>query len=554
MPDRLAGFATQAADDPFRLDANGYPFHQNNEDALTFLRENKEQPFFLYYATWLVHSPIHTRSQEHLQKYVERLGTDPANTPLKDTPGQNNPFYASMVQELDYYVGQVFDYLENTDDPRWPGHKLSENTFVIFTSDNGGMEGSPAERFTDNRPLLRGKISAMEGGTRVPLIITGPEIPRGVQTNVMANGLDFYPTILSMAGIDMPKNKIIDGCDLTPLLLNDVTNRELVKHADGSVRDTMVWHFPVGVAMESTIRVGDYKLVHNYDHLNNSQTNEFELYRLYETLEGNSKRVDIEEANNLAGSMPDKTRELAGKLKAILTQMNTTYPTYNPSSVANLPDAKTVPSVDSYVLKGNTVEFSVKENGSKLVRADLIYTTNGGNRDEEWLRSEANIDSPGIVVAKLPEGTTHFYLNLIDEKNFLVCYPAIEKSKRSHANGALTPASVNAKLPKKKTGVLPAEPSKKFIQLDADEDGKVSEAEYLKRFKKTFESKDKNNDGLLDSQEHSHASFARADQDGNERLTNEEFMSIHRRQFTNADKNNSGFLTPEEMVPVKKDR
>ena len=79
-------------------------------------------------------------------------------------------------------------------------------------------------------------------------------------------------------------------------------------------------------------------------------------------------------------------------------------------------------------------------------------------------------------------------------------------------------------------------------------------AEYLKRLKKAFESKDKNNDGLLDSQEHSHASFARADQDGNERLTNEEFMSIHRRQFTKADKNNSGFLTPEEMVPVKKDR
>ena len=137
MPDRLSGFATNAADDLYRLDANGYPYHQTNEDALTFLKENKDKPFFLYYATWLVHAPIHTRSEAHLQKYAKRLGTDPTNTPKKETPGQLNPFYASMVQELDYYVGQVFDYLDQTEDPRWPGHKLSENTFLIFTSDNG---------------------------------------------------------------------------------------------------------------------------------------------------------------------------------------------------------------------------------------------------------------------------------------------------------------------------------------------------------------------------------------------------------------------------------
>ena len=128
MKDRLADFATDAPDDPFRLDANGYPFHQTNEDALTFLKESKDKPFFLYYATWLVHAPIHTRSEAHLKKYAERLGTDPAATPKKDTPGQLNPFYASMVQELDYYLGQVFDYLGSTEDPRWPGHTLNENT------------------------------------------------------------------------------------------------------------------------------------------------------------------------------------------------------------------------------------------------------------------------------------------------------------------------------------------------------------------------------------------------------------------------------------------
>ena len=78
-----------------------------------------------------------------------------------------------MVEMLDYYVGQLVQYLEQTDDPRWPGHKLIENTYIIFTSDNGGMEGHQRQIITDNYPLDRGKISLMEGGTRVPLIVTG---------------------------------------------------------------------------------------------------------------------------------------------------------------------------------------------------------------------------------------------------------------------------------------------------------------------------------------------------------------------------------------------
>jgi arylsulfatase A-like enzyme len=136
-PHRLTDFATTKVTDPYRLDENGFPFHQNNENALTFLKENKQDPFFLYYATFLVHAPIHTRSKQLLEKYCKKLGllypTDPEHWDVK---GQNNPYYAAMVEMLDYYVGQVFDYLETTDDPRWPGHKLSENTYIIFTSDN----------------------------------------------------------------------------------------------------------------------------------------------------------------------------------------------------------------------------------------------------------------------------------------------------------------------------------------------------------------------------------------------------------------------------------
>ncbi|MGB1127406.1 MAG: sulfatase [Opitutales bacterium] len=429
-PHRLTGFATDKPNDPYRLDENGFCTHKNSEDALTFVRENKDKPFFLYYATWLVHTPIHTRSEELLKKYVDKLGVElPENPQEWKGEGQTNPFYCAMVEELDYYVGKLFDYLDTTEDPRWPGHMLSENTYIIFTSDNGGMERHPGEIMTDNYPLARGKISAMEGGTRVPLIITGPGIEAGVQSDVMINGLDFYPTILSWTGAPRPEGKEFDGCDISGLLKTDPTDSSLVKEADGSVRDTMVWHFPNSVALESTIRIGDYKLVRNYDHLGNKHAPELELFRLYKTKKGKSVRGDIEESNNLAQSMPEKAEMMNAKLTEILGEMKASYPYYNPHFKHPLPNKETVPTVLSHEKSGNVVEFVYEENGAKVVRANLLYTLNGGSKyDEEWFRIPATLKPGKKVSAELPEGTTHYVINLIDENNFLVSYPDVEKA------------------------------------------------------------------------------------------------------------------------------
>jgi uncharacterized sulfatase len=438
-PHRLTDFATRTPDDPYRLDEKGFPFHQNSEDALTFLREQTRsissgqadsgqdaKPFFLYYATWLVHAPIHTRSKPLLDKYVKKLGVEYPTDPAKwEVEGQNNPYYCAMVEMLDYYAGKIFDYLDNTEDPRWPGHKLAENTYIIFTSDNGGMEGHPGEIITDNYPLDKGKISAMEGGTRVPLIITGPGIKAGVHSDVMVNGLDFYPTILSLVGAEPPAGKHFDGCDLSTLLLKDATNAAFVKGADGSVRDTMVWHFPHSVAMESTIRIGDYKLVRNYDHVSNPGTPELELYRLYQTENGKQGRADIEESKNLAASMPEKAMAMNQRLTDILTEMKASYPYYNPHYRGDLPGKDTVPVVLSHALKGLRAEFTYRENGAKVVRADLIYTLNGGQRYEEWFRTPAQLLPGAKVAVELPAGTTHYFINLIDENNFIVSYPEV---------------------------------------------------------------------------------------------------------------------------------
>jgi uncharacterized sulfatase len=445
MPSRVSGFASNQKNDPFRLDENGYPYHQTSEDALTFLRENHQKPFFLYYATWLVHTPIHTRSEKLLEKYCKKLGVKrPEGDEGWMMKGQTNPFYCAMVEELDYYMGKVFQYLKNTDDPRWPGHKLIENTFIIFTSDNGGMEGHAKEVITDNYPLDKGKISAMEGGTRVPLIITGPCIPKGVESDVMVNGLDFYPTLLTLTGTKHPKDKNLDGCDLSDLLLKDPTNPNLVKNKDGRPRDTMVWHFPHSVAMESTIRVNGYKLVRNYNHQFDEGTTELELYQLYETDNGKQVRVDIEEANNLASQNPELTKELNERLSSILNEMDASYPYYNPQARRVGAEKNLIPKVISHKIHNETVTFSVREQGAKIVRVDLIYTNNGGKKYEEWYRIKGKEKIKGTISFKLPEGSTHYYLNLIDENNFLVSYPEtpdyseLGKTKEKFAKFAIT--------------------------------------------------------------------------------------------------------------------
>lgn len=425
MPDRQEGFATTAKDDPYRVGEDGLPFDQTTEDALKFVREHQDQPFFLYYATWLVHSPWQTRSEALLNKYVEKLGvelTEETRTSWK-VEGQKNPFYCAMVEKLDSYIGKLITHLETTEDPRWPGHMLMENTYLILTSDNGGMEGSPNEIATDNYPLDKGKISIMEGGTRVPLFITGPNIPAGIETEVMVNGLDFYPTLLSLAGLPKPPGKSFDGSDLSALLTRDPTDASLIRDREGKVRDTMVWHFPNSSAQESSIRIGDYKLVRNY-----FSEPQLELYQLYDSKSGKQKRVDIEEAKNLAGTMPEKAAEMNQRLENILTGMNASYPYKNPHS-PRLSQRNEAPVVQRHKSSGSSAEFTYQDRGAKVIRANLIYTLNGGHRDEEWFRNSAEV-SEGQITVSLPEGTTHYFINLIDENNFLVSYPEIDEQDR----------------------------------------------------------------------------------------------------------------------------
>ena len=541
-PHRLTRFATDAFDDPYRLDENGFPFHQNSEDALSFLKEHQDKPFFLYYATWLVHSPIHTRSKPLLDKYVKKLGVELPEDPSKwNGKGQSNPFYCAMVEQLDYYVGKLVRHLETTEDPRWPGHMLSENTYLIFTSDNGGMEQHPGEIITDNYPLDKGKISAMEGGTRVPLMIVGPGIASGVQSNVMVNGLDFYPTILAWVGANKPAGKQLDGADLSNLLRMDPTKANLVIGADGKVRDTMVWHFPHSVAMESTIRIGDYKLVRNYDHVANPDVSELELYQLYRSTDNGLRRVDIEEAKNLAKEIPDKAKAMNDKLTEILTEMKASYPYYNPSYRGELPNKTKVCTPIGHYQSDNEVEFTFRENGAEVVKANLLYTLNGGHKYEEWFRKPATLQSNSKGFAQLPIGTTHYFINLIDENNFLVSYPDV-CGKNPKPTTPFSKTAISAQedsTPGSAEAPFPGDSRFSSI-LDQNGDGKITRKEFIQVRDTEFDRKDKNSDGFLQPGEHTHVSFQRADANKDEKLTRKEYLSIFERQFRNFDTNKDG--------------
>jgi arylsulfatase A-like enzyme len=415
-PDRLSDFASTEDGDIYQIDKNGFPRDPNNENALRFIEESKEDPFFLYYATWLVHAPIQTRSKRLLEKYCEKLNVPfPSDTRGLRIPGQNNPYYAAMVEMFDYYVGQIISYLETTDDPRWAGHKLIENTYIIFTSDNGGMEGSPKEIYTDNYPLDRGKINAKEGGIRVPLIISGPGIDAKQESNVMVNGVDFFPTILSWTGSKHPKKQEMDGLDLSELLSSDPNNRKLLINKDGKVRNEMMHHFPNSAAMHSTLRIGDYKLVHNFN-----PDKDLELYRLYENGE---IRVDIEEMKDLSKELAEKAAEMDRVLYERLNGMQASFPFLNPHYPGDIPHKEDVCLVLEHGKSGNDVWVKFKENGNKVKSAYLIYTLNGGERYEEWYRTEALLDQDFIAHATLPEGCTHYLFNLVDEYQFMVSYP-----------------------------------------------------------------------------------------------------------------------------------
>ncbi|MBS0000203.1 MAG: sulfatase [Cyclobacteriaceae bacterium] len=279
------------------------------DESLRFLQSVQEEPFFLFLAFYTVHTPIQASRKhiDHFEKKKQGLGEE-AHPLLVDehtgstTINQVNAPYASMVYSMDENVGRIIDYLNETG--------LSENTYIIFTSDNGGLSTLRKNSVspTSVMPLRAGKGWCYEGGIRVPLIIAGPGISHG-STNVPAISTDFYPTILEMAGLEMMPQHHIDGISLLPLISENKTPE----------RDAIFWHFPHYHGSQWTpgaaIRMGDWKLVEFY------HDGKTELYNLAE---------DIGETTDLSGEYPEKAAELKALLKKMQDNTGALIPVENP--------------------------------------------------------------------------------------------------------------------------------------------------------------------------------------------------------------------------------
>ena len=246
------------------------------DETLNFLENNQKKQFFIYLPHYAVHTPIQAK-KKLIKKYKEKVGSN----------GQNNPAYAAMIESTDAGIGKILKKLDDL--------KLTNNTIVFFFSDNGGVR-----RITSMDPLRGGKGMLYEGGIRVPCIVKwqGQTIS-GSECHTPIIGIDFYPTILEMAGIRKPDDVLLDGESIVPLLTEKTTLK----------RDAIFWHFPAYLQGKANgardpyfrtrpggvVRSGDWKLIEYFE------DSYVELYNL---------KDDIGERNNLAEKMPDKVKEL----------------------------------------------------------------------------------------------------------------------------------------------------------------------------------------------------------------------------------------------------
>ena len=154
-------------------------------EATSFIDQNREGPFFLYLSHYAVHTPI--QAQADLKAKYARKAPD---------GGQNNPAYAAMIESVDRSVGSVLG--------RITALGLTDNTLVIFYSDNGG-----AVQATSNQPLRGYKGMLYEGGIRVPLAVKWPvRITSGQVDNTPVIGIDFYPTLLEISQVPGPRRTV----------------------------------------------------------------------------------------------------------------------------------------------------------------------------------------------------------------------------------------------------------------------------------------------------------------------------------------------------------
>lgn len=270
-----------------------YAPHLIHEQALQFIEDHKDQPFFLFYPNVIPHAEL-LIPDEYMEPFrgkylpeIEYEGAEPGDAGFREGPYGTQPeghaAFAAMVTLLDKQVGEVIAKLKEAG--------VYENTIVIFTSDNGPhLEGgADPDYFNSNGPLKGYKRDLFEGGIRVPMIAAWPgKIKSGSQTSHISAFWDVFPTLTEITGTAIPENT--DGISFLPTLLG--------KEDQQKNHDYLYWEFHEKGGRQA-VRKGKWKLV-MYD-VFDPQITTVGLYDLAN---------DIGEENNLADQYPELVQEL----------------------------------------------------------------------------------------------------------------------------------------------------------------------------------------------------------------------------------------------------
>jgi arylsulfatase A len=259
--------------------------------ATGFIRDNRQQPFFLYLAHFAVHTPIEGKP-DLVTKYEKKSNpSDP----------QNYADYAAMVESMDASVGRVLATLDEL--------KLAEDTIVIFTSDNGGVSSLEWKKrpVTSNLPLRAGKGHVYEGGIRVPLLIRYPGVTKAGSTcHEPVSSIDYAPTLAAITGARMFP---ADGRSIMPLLEGGTLNRQ-----------ELFWYYPHYSPQlgrpAAAYRQGDWKLILHFE------SSFVELYNL---------KDDLGEKQDLSGRQPVRANQMRVRLETWLQEVRAQLPQDNPN-------------------------------------------------------------------------------------------------------------------------------------------------------------------------------------------------------------------------------
>ncbi|MCP4903594.1 MAG: sulfatase-like hydrolase/transferase [bacterium] len=258
------------------FEPQGYLTDYLSDEAVKAIEANRERPFFLYLAHFAPHTPL----QATLDDYEA----------LSHIPLHRERIYAAMVRALDRGVGRVLDALRQ--------QGLEENTLVIFTSDNGapGSLGLPSV----NSPYRGWKATFFEGGIHVPFFFKWPaQLPSGTAVHQPVHHFDVFATAASVAGAELPKDRLIDGIDLLPFAKGE---------ADGTTHEALFWRS----GASKTALVRGWKL-----NMSDPPGRRW-VFDL---------RADPTERRNLAATRPDKVVELERAFLAHNSeQMNSRWP------------------------------------------------------------------------------------------------------------------------------------------------------------------------------------------------------------------------------------